>query len=1363
MNCSPLEKLHNEFAEAIKQHAYMGPAKSNPKNLEHTKQKVIRLTEVFRLAREEIELDLKGHNHQGKEISHLRTLQHDGRMFYERYTKETNTWSRSFLKCLARYTPSLLKPLLPSCFSNEMEQAEQETLKEFTTYRDFIREKIKEVAQDDNDEEVESEAGEEATANEEGEIFDPDEDLPVPQKDSKEDTQSLAKPAAKPTERSGSKPTASKDVSSAPKDPVTEKRLQDLRNRRLGRFEGKSPGKGGDDEDPALQRFLLSQYAQDGKSEQDSKGFSIDDCFEDEEIFSEFADDEHEATLSSNNDPKATSAQPTSPIKPPVKVGPPPLSKEELEGTIHKNLQLLNQFDQRPLSLQKMKAVLQSTLSAMSELSKIDSEVQKTLEKLGMNAQTITALKDPQLKEALDKNEDQKGAELLEQTPWQNNFKEAIAQNGFIKFGIRKFAGQKALMLANEAGKNVKEGDFQKYRGEVQINLSDIKALSDLEDLMQYLDKLSSCAPYCLVICLKEDQPLTQEFIQLLLKLKGRVAEVKIEGTKEINFKELALSVDDEYQLIQYLESIQFPQVKKVILSDHPKKSWKTEDFSRLLALCPTMEFLRVCYEQCASYQHIVIPSVMTKAEDLDLHNFSLDHIPHLLSEFPQATYIYMNGLPLTDIQLGTWIKQGYFAHVHALHLRLCKNLTTDCLPALGKLSQLTTLSLPQDLPKGTLLLEKLPKFENPFKIYLLYTASKVTQPLASSLYTGPQHLAAIFQIPLARQETSAVFTSSHKRLDPKSVAYWVYNDEYKKLKPQESILTILADSNAGLNDDNLAEFVQKFPNTVAISLYNCPNVTDAGIMKLLKTCPKITTLDLMGCPHITESLFLGDGHLDILSAQLNQLIITDTGISNDIATTFKETMGAKLVFEEATLKITDDDLTDDDALEKLLKTKNLSTLKRINLEDCTKLTNSMLGQLLDHLNAPAKIVTNKEGTTDNPQRLNLAILNLRGCDNITEEAFHQTKKPASDSESDKDDKQAPVTAKIEPKILGNLDRVIMGGTKISPVLQQVYPQVTFQEYEEPITIQMNPEEQLQECLAYHHLKGQTSLDDLEERELKRLAAAYLHNRITVELFGKDLEGAQKVIDCPVATESEEFGDITLSFRTLDANAKPIVFHAHRDVLYCQSLYFVKGFRPGGKMSKESGLTFESLHATPKAAQAVMDLLYGKPCIDTLDWETAAHVAELIGPHIFNLAKSHYQNLLNHIHKQFDISRAEKMFMAAHLLDDKEGKKEYEDNLLKQLDKLTDKDQRTFRSIAKIANEYSLQKLKDKVAKIEGEQTRKLIKKEIDEQTKEHEQLDREMAQILAEDEEEQAQPFTSVWNVLFGAPRRQGRRRGNP
>ena len=141
MHQSPLENLHHQFDDALKKHVYMGPATKNAKKLEQTPKKQIRLQEVFQIAQQQIEADLKGQANSKDleaQITHLRSLDKDGKLYYERYEKATNSWIRYFLKGLAFYTPSFLKHYLPTCFSNKMEDAEIGTKNEHQNYRNFF-------------------------------------------------------------------------------------------------------------------------------------------------------------------------------------------------------------------------------------------------------------------------------------------------------------------------------------------------------------------------------------------------------------------------------------------------------------------------------------------------------------------------------------------------------------------------------------------------------------------------------------------------------------------------------------------------------------------------------------------------------------------------------------------------------------------------------------------------------------------------------------------------------------------------------------------------------------------------------------------------------------------------------------------------------------------------------------------------------------------------------------------------------------------------------------------------------------------------------------------------------------------------
>lgn len=1329
MNFSPLESLHREFAHAILNRTYIGPVKGDPNKLEHTNKKNIRMAEVFRIAREKIEASLKG-KEKGlhKEIAHLCELQKDGETFYLHYQKSTNTWTRWFLKGLSHYTPNALKKILPAFFSNKIERAEQETMEEFQEYQNLIRDKIEELSES---------ADLESSLQSNDSIFGIEEDDDVPVENDKKPSQ-LEKPKTKP------KPEPKKaepEKEGSASDLTKEKELQEIGDKRLKRFEKidfDGNDNGNHDELQENLKELIPQSSNPpsskfSKSEKDSLTEGGEDypdspnedhtnspneleiTFEDFDVasdegnpFEEFeeasSDESLVIPLLSPSVEEEASLVDASPASEDI-VQAQQLAITHYSEVIRLCKQTIDQFENRPLSLEKFRKYLARMTNTISELAKIDSNAQQTLEKLKIDDKLFAALNHFELKNALFVGNDEKALELLKSTPWHAFFNEAMNQKEYIKFGIRTILKQKGLVLSTENGKPFKEGEFHKYRGQVKINLINTLSIDEIKEFAQFLDKVPGCCPYSLVISIKENESLTPELFELMLKLKNRIDEIKIEGLKELNFRDLAVAEESLSDFVQNLDSFRFPQLEHIVLSDR-QKDWKASDFSSILALCPTMEVLKDCYRFCSDYQGICLPSILRQIKELNADGFSIDQIPHLLKQITNLSSLALNGFKVTDRQLISWMKWPALSKLRTLHLNDCSALTTDILVVLSKLPQLTRLTLP-NLRKGNLSLDKLPKSDNPFKIKMLYTSSTETQPLVASLYIGPQNWTPVFQIPLARAGLSNIFASNQKCLEPKSVAYWLHRGDYKFLEPQRNISIVLADSNAGLHDGNLVEFMQKFPNAKTLSLYDCPNVTDSGIIQLLQACPNIKNLDLTGCSNITGNLLLGEGPLPFFN-QIKKMILTGTRISPDVIEKLEESIKAKLEFKNTNLQITNDDLTDDDALEELLNARDLTQLRSINLENCEKLTDAMLGKLLDRLNIDI-LIPSKNGTLiDNPQRLNLAVLNLKGCSRITDKAFDSIQKSEQRLEEGSD--QA-VKSKIAVKLLESLDRVIIGGTNISEVLTDVYPNVIFQESDKPITIQIDPNRQLQTCIDYHQ-KKMRGLSAEGAKELKKLGSEYMHHRTVVELFCEGDDSASEVLEQLVDISTEEFYNISLYFKTSD-EADPVNFKINRDLLYSQSSYFLNGFRSGGLLSKNIDVDFTNVHATPEAAHALKDLLYGKLLIEDLQWKTAADLAELIGPHNFKLATSHYKALLNHIHKQwpnpFDLDSAEDMLATAVLLEDEEGKKEYEKKLLRELSKPGN-----FQKIANLANEYNLTGLQKTVARIQNDKTLQLIEKEQD-------------------------------------------------
>lgn len=1247
MQPSSLENLHGVFSQALKSDTYLGLSSKDPNLLENSSYKNIRLTEVFKKASTQIEENCKKiQKSDENQIRLLRALKEDGKKFYERYQQSTHSLSRLFLKTLALFTPSFLKPYLPSCFSNQMAEAEVKTNKEYEEYDAILKKQIERFSR-------------------------------------------LNHLSVQP-----------------PKEGASEEELSDdLMNEILDEYDvlddDKSKKKKNEEKDP-------KDTHTKGKKE------TLDD---DQKNKSSPLEKEKKASTEPLAVPPLPLAVP--PLPSPILPTPEELEKKRNEGIatclqhLHSLFQTLNKYQQCPLSTRTFKSILIKIVKDVATLSALDpTRVMEHLKKEGVTEDEYKKLSHLELRSALAINNDVDILKHLETTSWHSSFEKAMAQKGHLKFGVNRRLGGAMISLANEDGTRVKENELKEYRGEVHLTIADLNLLGDIEELIKFLKTNDKCRPCTLVIDLKQGLSLTPPLFKHLLALSEYTAEIRVNDLKEIHLKDLALSPDEENQFIQRLDRFHFPNLEKFTFSEQSKNGRTPFEFSQLLSLIPTIEFLKECYNLCSSPQEIKIPTQLSQMQNLDLRGFPLQHLHSLCLQFNTLTELNLSGLAITDALLQQWISSGIFAHLQVLHLHQCDALTTDILPSLISLNRLTTLSLP-DLPQGKLPLVQLPSFDNPFKIKLFYTSSKVTQKIASQLYTGPQTWAPLFQIPLAREGIEKIFNDNHRVLDPKSVAYWLYKGDYKNLKPQQSVTTILADQNGELNDQNLVEFLEKFPNVVSLSLYRCPNVTPAGIISALTLFPRIKTLDLTGCKQIDGKLFFNDDltNLDVLD-NLNRLIVTDTSLPSDVATVVQEHMGKKLIFEETVLKITDAQLIDDQSLEALLKAKNLTKLRCVDFSGCTKLTNQMLSQFLDHLNAP--IWVNQNGLmAENPQRLNLAILNLTGCQQITDEAFDQQK----------------IGDKIEPKLLENLDCIIIEGTKISKILREVYPLVTFQDKEEPIIIKIDPNQQLQACLFYHELKEKNQ-NDKDQSELKILAQQLIHSRIAVELFASSCQDQTlltRLARFPVSTDSIEFFDMALSFKT-DDGAQPVVFNVHRDVLYSQSLYFLNRLRSGGMLSKLNAIDFINQHATPQVAKVMIDILYGKANIENLDWEIAAHVAELVGLGCFQFLSTYTKTLLDRIHSQFDPSRAEEMFLAAKKLNDTKGRDEYENTLLLFLSTIEgnledSENQKLFQSFVNLAQEFGLEKLKAKTLKIQDAKTQTLLEQEIALQTVRNDRL----------------------------------------
>lgn len=1290
---SPLENLHQQFKKALDDDIYLG-FKAGDKTLVAVKTKEIRLQNVFSRASEEIKntvekIEENENDHKGIEgtINNLKLLKEDAEMMFFRYEKHTKSWVRWFCKCLSRYTPGVLKYILPRCFSNQIEKAEKDTKREYEDFCEFLRKKVKSM-----------ESLKEMTPQAKKE-----EDVPKDESGSKKTI-----PSKKQTELADDKKKSPPRLSKVDEDD--QEIIEDV--------------------DPELQRALVLSLSQDG----DVPNISDTDKKEEktpEETLVEPAEETLVEPDQTNRFEKVelTAEELTTQLQ------------EKVTSTIdsiQNNIKLLEGHKTKPLSKRKYFQTLEEIHNGVIFLNKHAPE-KKLTDELKLDEQSIKILSN---KIKLSDNAAWIGLHF-KGTPWIEDLIAFTKEEGSIILGSNRFG----LTASNEKNERLQERDLVNYKGAIHITLSSLEKLDVMDKLLEFLNEHATCLPSSLTILVAvrkkdtvdETLTLTPKLVSKLLQLKDRIPNIILPGLKEINFKTLFQStaakdkaaVEEEKKaeaseketatenellsdreledFIHHLDSFDFPAVQTLTLPDHFGAMWTANTFNRLLKLFPSLELLEKCYHSCSKAKDVVVPQALTQEEELDLSGYAIEHINHLLSHIHENLQsLSLKGLEITDVELKHLIDAGYLAKVRHLDLSGCTKLSTDSLHSLTTLKGLNSLSLP-NLPRGRLSLDTLPTFDDPLKIQMFYTSSKATHKIALTNYTGPSVWASAFEIPLARQGATTVFSEDHFVLDPKSVAYWLFKEDYKLLKPQTAIKMILADSNAGLTDENLTDFVKKFPNATILSLYNCPSVTNQGVAAMLKACPQVNVLDLTSCRQITEELLFDSDNL----SSLTRIIVTDTGVASDVAQAVIDSKLLKttVVCKDAVLKIDDDMLKDDAALESLLKSKDLQLIKRIDLSYCENLTDAMLGQLLDHLNTDMWIQT-KEGLKDNPQRLNLAVLNLTGCPNITDEAF-KIKEDGKDL-----------------KLLENLDRVIYSGTQLTEELIKAYPQVAFQEIDHPLSISIDPKKQLNECDEFLTKKSAIQKIDGDKRgsieaEIKQAAKHMIHDRTVIGLFPEscdDEKAVQAILSQAIDFNDEEFADFTLAFSTKAEDA-PKNFPVHRDVLYCLSVYFMNHFRPGGMLSKINSLNLVNQHATAEAGQLVVDTLYGKAEIAKVKWKTAAHAAELLGTKnfkTFHLDKP----LLKRMREEFDMSNAEEMLLSAQMLNDKDSFKEFDDTLLAFLESCEVNDA-TFLKIANFARSYKehLPKLFAKVDKQQNEETKRLMQKIQEEQDQEQQNL----------------------------------------
>lgn len=892
----------------------------------------------------------------------------------------------------------------------------------------------------------------------------------------------------------------------------------------------------------------------------------------------------------------------------------------------------------------------------------------------GISPELIARLNEPSLspEERLD---------IASGTSLAESFKNIFKQESITFDGFAKMGGSNIARLKNSKNDQVNEKTLENFSGVVKVHCT---GLADLETLLK---EKNTCLPTSLEIDFQETA-LDLAALDLILRLKTRIPAIALVNLTKLDLNELNATAEQEQAWLANLSKISCPHLRTFVLAGHAKSYLSPQDFSNILKTCPTLHLMNQCLQFCTAPKEVQVPHQLTDQKYLNLENYSAELSFHLLSLWSPLKFIKMPP-QMTAEDLNHLHLQGILNSAIHLDLSRC-TLTTDALFTLTLLPALNVLKLPE-LTQGTQALSHLPKFDNPFKIHLFYTQSAITRTITHQLYTGLPLWANLFEIQLARKGMAAAISPNQFVLDPHSVANWLYQNDFRHLGMQTSIQSIVADDCAYITDENIVEFVQKFPNTRTISLFNSPHLTDKGVADLLAACPSIKTVDLTGCRQVTDNL-LNDALQKIMQERPSlRLMLSDTSISQDQVNLFKSaiTKNDRIEFGIRNLKITNAQLVDEESLENILNAQPLHELLRIDLEGCVNLTDQALSKLLDRLNTDQILI--QDGTEiSNPRRLNIVSLNLTDCSNVTIRAF--------DGEA--------ADGKIQPKILNSLSQIIIGKTSLNktpeteledlddqlkidysddseseeelteeaPILdnniiesqfvalKNLYPRIDFSEVPLASTYHIYLDRQALECQEYLDSKKLNN-GELDSYHFSGLAQNYIRNRIAIELFSGPTASLFHLKQLPVNMHENEFNSMTVAFGVSETGEKTSV-NLPKELPYSQSAYLRKALRPGGEMAQTLFIDLINQNATPGAAETIFNLMQGKDAVSSLDWKTASLAAELAKPACLELLESHQRKLIDRFHSQFDTERADEMLLQAFTLEDREGLKQFEKHLI---------------------------------------------------------------------------------------------------
>lgn len=798
-------------------------------------------------------------------------------------------------------------------------------------------------------------------------------------------------------------------------------------------------------------------------------------------------------------------------------------------------------------------------------------------------------LKDPHALEQAYNTNERALLKALEGTPLEQPAKTAAGHQEMI-FNVRRVMSN-TFAEGNLGGQRVNQRDMKNFTGILSLASLNLNTFND------FASKNSQFKPVALKITFdKTHYPINADKVRQLIQLHQSGYEITLIGVDELNFSTLGLTPEEQSQFLDILPSLTTPALKNIVLDD-TYVSLTVPQCYTYLKYDFSLEKLRYCFRKCNTPFELDL-TMLNHWLELDLSNFTYEQQTIILKQNPKALSVILDGSTITSPQLKLLIDSGYLNEVQSLSLKSCPNLDTDTIHHILSLKNLRDIDLP-DLQQGSL---PLPKFDNPFKARL-YLSSVITRRSVQDLYTGPSSYSTFIKILLARAGERSIFTPQDKVIGPISASFWLFKEDFRNLSPQESVESILADNCEYLNDNNVLDFIQKFPKVKRLSFKYCPNLTNAGVQKILNALSdnfKLDTLNLKGCKGITNDLLNVSGN-NLKLIKIKRIVLSDTNVTKQKVTSF---FGSNLEYKEKTLTLSNQKLADPHFLENFLNGLDLRSLDTLSFEDCTNLTNEALSKVLDRLSLGR----------DDKQQLNIAHLNLKGCSNISLDAFEK-RIINPDGQN-----------KIEQKALVNLAQISFEGTQFrGDLMHSKFKTVEFQPvYRAPTTI-FDVKNSLDACRYYHEEGGNPS--------------TVVQNRMIVELFGEGISPKESEIKAtPIDTSLESLQGFLVILRPYQTDGSTdIKVRIPKETLYCQSGYFRTRFMPGKESFKAGSMAieFDNPNATPEALTELAKFLRGEPVTKELDWTLAANVAELSKKSLFNLSPSYYKSLTDLIFNKF--------------------------------------------------------------------------------------------------------------------------------